>query len=190
MWRKNGKPPLLLMGMWISYTCCCSVTKSCLILRNPMSCTPDFPVLHHLPEFVQTQVHWVSDAIQPSTLFHPLLPSIFPSIRVLSSELALPIRWPKYWSFSFSISPSSESLGLTGLISFLSKVLSGVFSSTTVWNHQFFRTQPSFWSNSHIHTWLLEKPQLWLWVWYVKGTYGLLSAEWCLCFLIRCLGLS
>ena len=124
------------------------------------------------------------------TLFHPLLPSIFPSIRVLSSELALPIRWPKYWSFSFSISPSSESLGLTGLTSFLSKVLSGVFSSTTVWNHQFFRTQPSFWSNSHIHTWLLEKPQLWLWLWSVKGTYGLLSAEWCLCFLIRCLGLS
>ena len=53
-------------------------------------------------------------------------------------------------------------IGLTGLISLLSKGLSSVFSNTTVWKHQFFSTQPSLWSNSHIHTWLLEKPQLWL----------------------------
>ena len=76
-----------------------------------MDCsTPGFPIHHHLPELVQTHVHRVSDAIQPS---HPLsspllLPSIFPSIRVFSNESALCIRGPKYWSFSFSISPSNE----------------------------------------------------------------------------------
>ena len=76
-----------------------------------MDCsTPGFPVHHQLPEFTQTHVHWVSDAIQPS---HPLsspflLPLIPPSIRVFSIESTLHIRWPKYWSFSFSISPSNE----------------------------------------------------------------------------------
>ena len=99
------------------------------------------------------------DAINCLILCHPLLllPSIFLSIRVFSNESALRIRWPKYWSFSFSISPSNEysgfiSLGLTGLISLQSKRLSGVFSSTTVQKHQFFGAQPSLWSNAHIHT--------------------------------------
>ena len=78
---------------------------------------PGLPVHHQLLEFTQTHVHWVSDAIQPS---HPLLPpslllAIFPHIRVFSSKSALHIRWPKYWSFSFSISPSNE---YSGLISF------------------------------------------------------------------------
>ena len=73
-------------------------------------------------------------------------------------------------------------LGLTGLISLLSKGLLRVFSSTTIQKPQFLLTQPSLWSNSHIHTWLLEKPQLWL--------YGPFSAKWCLCFLIHCLGFS
>ena len=91
-----------------------------------------------------------------------LLPSIFPSIRVFSNRSALCIRWPKDWSFSFSISPSNEysgliPLGLTGFISFVSKGLSRVFSSTTVQKHQ-FGAQLSLWSNSHIHTWLPEKP--------------------------------
>ena len=90
-----------------------------------------------------------------------LLPSIFPSISVFSSELGLCIRWPKYWSFSFSlILPMNIQdwfpLGLTGLISLQSKGLSRVFSSTTAQKHQFFGTQLSLWSNSHIHTWLLE----------------------------------
>ena len=72
--------------------------------------TPGIPVHHQLPEFTQTHVHCVSDAIQPS---HPLsspspLPSIFPRIRVFSNESALCIRWPKYWSFSFNISPTNE----------------------------------------------------------------------------------
>ena len=78
--------------------------------------TPGFPVLHYLPEFAQTHVHWVGDVIQAPYLLSPLfLPSIFPSIEVFSSESALHIKWPKYWRFSFSISPSSE---YSGLISF------------------------------------------------------------------------
>ena len=84
-------------------------------------------------------------------LCHPflLLPSTFPSIRVFSNESALCIRWTKYWSFSYSNSPSNEcsgliSLGLTGLISLQSKGLSRVFSSTTIQKHQFFGTQPFF----------------------------------------------
>ena len=98
--------------------CYCSVPKSCPILCEPMNCsTPGFPVLHHLLEFAQTHVHWVSDAIQPSHLQPLSFPFAFHflSIRVFSSELALHIRWPKYWSFSFSISPSNE---YSGLISF------------------------------------------------------------------------
>ena len=97
-------------------------------------------------------------------LCHPLLllPLIFPSIRGFSSGLVLRLRWPKYWSFSFSISPSNEYSGLisfrTGLIPLQSKGLSRVFSSTTVQKHQFFSTQPSLWFSSHIRTWLLEKP--------------------------------
>ena len=92
-----------------------------------------------------------------------LLPSICPSIRVFSNNSALCIRWPKYWSFSFNISPSNDTQGWspsewTGWISLLSKGLSGVFSNTPVQNHQVFRAQLSLQSNSHIHTWLLEKP--------------------------------
>ena len=87
-----------------------------------------------------------------------LLPSIFPSIRVFSNESAPRIRWPKYWSFSFSISLSNEYSGLTGWISLQSKGLSRVFSSTTVQKHPFFSARLSLWSTSHIHTWLLEKP--------------------------------
>ena len=80
--------------------------------------TPDLPVQHKLPKFTQTHVHQVGDAIQPS---HPLLsllllPSIFPSIRVFSNESTLRVRWPKYWSFSFSISSSKEHPGLIDLI--------------------------------------------------------------------------
>ena len=94
--------------------CCCSVAKLCLTLLNPMDCsTWGFPVLHYLLEFAQIHVHSVSDAIQPSHLCPPLLlpPSVFPSVRVFSSESVLHIRWPKYWNFSFSISPSSEYSG-------------------------------------------------------------------------------
>ena len=88
-----------------------SVAQMCQTLCDPMDCsTPGFPVHHQFPEPAQTQVHWIDDAIQPSFLCHPflLLPSIFPSIRVFSNDSVLHIRWPKYWSFSFSISPSNE----------------------------------------------------------------------------------
>ena len=95
--------------------CCdCSVAKLCPTLCDPMDCNmPDSSVLHHLPEFVQIHVHWVGDAIQPSRLSSILLllPSVFPSIRVFSGESALCIRWPKYWSFSLSVSLSNEYLG-------------------------------------------------------------------------------
>ena len=95
-------------------------------------------------------------------LSHPFLflPSIFPSIRVFSSESVLPTRWPKSWSFSFTILPMNIQdwfpLGWTGLISLQSKGLLRVFSNTTVQKHQFFGTQLSLYSNSHIHSWLLE----------------------------------
>ena len=125
---------LLMQGIWVWFqawgdsTCCfCSVTQSYQTLRDPMDCsTPCFSVLHHLPEFVQTHVHWVGDAIQPS---HPLLtPSplsiIFPSIRVFSNESVLPKNIQGWFP-----------LGLTGLLSLLSKGLSRVFSSTTNWKH-------------------------------------------------------
>ena len=88
-----------------------SVAQSCLTLCNPMDCSmPGFPVHHKLPELTQTHVHWVRNAIQPSNPLPSPSPSTinFPSIRVLTYESVLPIRWPKYWSFSFRISPSNE----------------------------------------------------------------------------------
>ena len=100
-------------------------------------------------------------------LCHPflLLSSIFPSIRVFSNESALRMTWPKYWSFSFSISPSSEH---PGLISFRMDWLDLLAVQGTLKSllqhhslkHQFFSTQPSLWSNSYIHTRLLEKPSV------------------------------
>ena len=99
--------------------CCYWLTKSYLTFCNPIDCSmPGFPVLHYHPKFVQTHVYWVGD-VMPSNqflLWQPLLlPSNFPSIRVFSSKWALWIKKPKYWHFSFSISPSSE---YSGLISF------------------------------------------------------------------------
>ena len=98
--------------------CCCSAPKSCLTLCDHMNCNmPGFPVLHCLPESAQIHVHWVSDSIQPP---HPL-PLSSPFAFNLSQHqglfqwVALSIRWPKCWSFSFSISPSNE---YSGLISF------------------------------------------------------------------------
>ena len=110
------------------------------------------------------------ESVMPSShliLWRPLLllPPIPPSIRVFSNESTPRLRWPKYWSFSFSIIPSKE---IPGLISFRMDWLdlltvqgfSRVFSNTTVQKHQFFGAQPSLQSNSHIPTWPLEKPQL------------------------------
>ena len=128
-----------------------SLVQSCLTLCNPMDCgTPGFPALHQLPELTQTHVHRVGDAIQFSHPLSSLLlpPSVFPSIRVFSNESVLRIRWPKCWSFSFSISPSNE---YSGLISFRMDWLDllavqrtlKMFSNTTVQKHQFFSAQLS-----------------------------------------------
>ena len=128
-----------------------SVAQLCPTLCNPMDCsTPGLPVHHQLSEFTQTHVHQVSDATQPS---HPLsasspLAPILPSSRVFSNESTLHMRWPKYWSFSFSIIPSKE---IPGLISFRMdwldliavQGLSRVFSNTTVQKYQFFSAQLS-----------------------------------------------
>ena len=136
-----------------------SVTQSCLTLCNPMDCsTLGFPVLHYLFKLAQTHVHWVSDAIQSS---HPLLvplllPSTFPSIRVFSSELTLHIRWPKYWSFSISISPSNDNL-LNFTYSSIWPLLHLQPKSWKTWSfyrlHRFtFSRMPCSWN----HTWSLS----------------------------------
>ena len=135
--------------------------KLCMTLCDPMDrSTPGFPVLHHLLEFVQTDVCWV-DAIQPShSLLSPSPPAFNLSqhpglfqwvgsshqvVKLLELQLLLNIQG---WF----------PLGLTGFISLLFKGLSRVFFNTTIWKHQFFGAQPSLWSNSHICTRLLEKP--------------------------------
>ena len=95
----------------MSLLCCSSVAKLCPILCDPTDCsTPGFPVLHYLPEFAQSHVHRVSDIIQPS---HPWSSPSPPAFSLsqhqgLSNELVLHIRWPKYWSFRFSIRPSND----------------------------------------------------------------------------------
>ena len=122
---------------------------------------------HARPPYSSPTPGVYSDSVMSSNhviLCHPilLLPSTFPSIRVCSNESVLHNRWPKDWSFSFSISLSNEysglfPLGLTGLITLQSKGLSRVLSNTTVQKHQFFSSRFCLQSNSHIHTWLLEK---------------------------------
>ena len=128
------------------------VAQSCPTLCDPMNCsTPNLPVHHELPESSRPMS---IESVMPSNhliLCRPLLllPSIFPSIRVFSNESTLRNRWPKYWSFSFSISPSNEyiqdwfPLGWTGWISLQSKGLSRVFSNTTDQKPQFFGTHLS-----------------------------------------------
>ena len=139
---------------------CCLVAKWRPTFCDPIDCsTPGFPVLHHLPEFAQTQVHWIGNAIQPS---HPLS-SPSPPVFNLSQHQGL-FQWvgssyqvakvlelqlqhqPFQWIFSWF------PLGLTGLISLLSKGVLRVFFNTTIQKHQFFSAQPSLWSNCHIHT--------------------------------------
>ena len=177
-WFQSGMLRLWSIYHWVKQmnsslcTCivfvpCCSVAQSCPTLCSPMDCSiSGFPVLHYILESAQTHVHWVSDAIQ----------TISSSVIPFSSCL---LSFPASGSFPMSqlfisggqsIGASASAsvllkniqgwfpLGLTGLSSLLSKGLSRVFSKTTVWNHQFFGTQPSLWTNSHIHTWLLEKP--------------------------------
>ena len=140
--------------------------------------TLGFPVHHHLLEFAQTHVHWVSDAIEPS---HPLSPPSPPAFD-LSQHQGL-FQWV---SSSHQVAKvvllmniqGWFLLRLTGLISLLSKGLSRVFSCTTVQKHQFFNAQPSLWSTCHICTWK-------------NHNFAYTDLCWeCLCFLIRCLGLT
>ena len=145
--------------------CCCSVSQSCLTPCDSTDCsTTGFPVLHYLPEFPQIHVHFVSDAIHPS---HPLSPPSLSAFN-LSQHQGL-FKWvSSLGSQSIGVSVSASflpmnsqdwfPLGWTSLISLQSKGLSRVFSNTTTQKHQFFGTQLSSQSNSHIHTWLLEKP--------------------------------
>ena len=145
---------------------CCSVTKSYLTLQHPWTAARQASLFFTVSlsllklmfiESVMPSIH----LILCCPLF--ILPSVFPSIRVFPKGLALHIRWPKYWSFSFSISPSNEYSGLISfkmywLISLQSKQHSRVFSSTIIQKNHFSCSQPSLWSNSHTGTWLLEKP--------------------------------
>ena len=156
-----------------------------------MDCTPVFPVLHHLLELVTCSnscpLSWWCHMIisSPAVPFSCLQP--FPVSR------SFPVSWffpSSGQSIGASVSPSVLPtniqswfpLGLTGLVSLLSRGLLGVFNSTAARRHQFFGAQLSLWSDSNIHTWLLEEPELW--------PQGPLSVEWCLCFLIHCLVLS
>ena len=142
-----------------------SVAQSCPTLCDPMNrSTLGLPV-HHISwsslklmsmELVMSSSHLI--------LCCPLLllPPIPPSIRIFSNESTLHMRWPKYWSFSFSIIPSKEHPGLISFrmdwLDLLAVQGTRVFSNTTVQKHQFSGTQLSSQSNSHIHTWPLEKP--------------------------------
>ena len=131
---------------------------SCLVVSGSLQTqgsTPGFPVLYHLLELAQTHVHWVGDAIQSSCSGSFLMTCLFTSGSQNTGASASASVLPMNIQDRFP-------LGLTGFISLQSKGLSRVFSNTTLQKHQFFGAQPSLWSNSHTHTWLMEKPQLWL----------------------------
>ena len=151
---------LNITGMLISSVS--SVTQWYPTLCNPMNhSTPGLPVHHQLPEWTQTHVHWVSDAIQPS---HPLS-SPSPSVPNPSQHQSQLFTWggqsPGVSALASFLPKKSQGWSpseWTSWISSQSKGLSRVFSNTTVQKHQFFGTQLSSQSNSHIHTWPLEKP--------------------------------
>ena len=155
------------MFCWFNDYCCCSVAKSCLTLWDPWTAAHQASLFCTLS---QSLLKLKSiESVMPTNLilWRPLLPpSIFPSIRVFSNESVLHIRWPNYWSFSFSIRPSSE---YSGLISFMMYwlyllAIQGILKSLLQHHsskHQYFGAQLSFQSNSHIHRCSLEKPELW-----------------------------
>ena len=139
--------------MSLLFPCCCSVSKSCLTLCNPMDCDmPGFPVLHYFLEFAQIHVCWVSDTKYLFLCCPLLLPSIFLNTRVFLNESALLFRWPKCWSFS--VSSSNE---YSGLISFridefdLLAVQGTLKSVLQNRKHCFFTTQSSWWFLTFVH---------------------------------------
>ena len=151
----------------ISWSCAFSSVQSLSRVRlcdSMNCCMPGFPVHHQLPELIQTHIHWVSDAIQPS---HPLLSPSSPAFDLsqhqgffqwvsFSHEIAKVLEL-QHQSFQWIIQGWFPS-GLAGFISLQSKGLSRVILSTTIQKHQLFSIQPSLGSNFHIHAWLLEKP--------------------------------
>ena len=131
---------------------CCSVAQSCTTVCNTHQASLPFTVSWSLLKLMSIELVLPSNHL---ILCYPLLllPSIFPSIKVFSNESARHMRWPSYWSFSFSISPSSE---YSGLISFRVGwfdllAVQGTLKSL-LQHHQFFSTLPSLWFNTHIHT--------------------------------------
>ena len=141
-----------------------SVAQSCLTLCDPMNCSmPGLPVHHQLPEFTQTHIHWVSDAISSSVVPFSSCPQSLPASE--SFPMSQLFAWGGQCtgvsvlaSFLAKNTQDWSPLEWSGWISLQSKGLSRVFSNTTVQKHQFFSVQLSSQSNSHIHTWLLEKP--------------------------------
>ena len=171
-------PPISVITALSKVTCCCcSVTQSCLTLCDPMDCSTPGPCPSPSPKVCLSSCplhQWCYPAISPSDSLFSFCPQSLPASGTL----------PMSWLFasgdqntgasaSASVLPMSIpgwfSSRLTGLISLLAKGLSGVFSSTTVWRHQFFGALPSLLSSSYHHVWLLGRPEPWL--------YGLLSAE-------------
>ena len=158
----------------------------CLTLCDPMD-MPGFPVLHYLPELAQTLAHWVSDATNYLILCCPLLllPSIFPGIRVFSSQSALCIRWPKYWSFSLSIHPSNEYLGLISsrIDWFDLLTVQGILKSLL--QHHSLKVSilqhSAIFMIQFLHPYMTTRKTRWL--------DGSLLVKWCLLF-INCLCLS
>ena len=161
-----SKLPFCLTVKYIAFAyicCCCSVPKSCLTLYEPMNCsTPGFPVHYYLLELAQIHVYWVGSAIQPSHPQSSPSPALNPSQwQSLYQWVSLLHQLTKILELQLqSVLPKNIQgwfpLGLTGLISLPPKGLSRVFSNTTLQKHQFFSTQPSLWSKSHIYTWLLK----------------------------------
>ena len=175
IWRQSPKSVLKCTAAEIVYrgVYCFRGRKSCFLLFGhsvvsnslwPMGCSMrGFPVLHHVLELAQTQVQWVSDAVSSSVIpFSSCLQSFPASGSSPRSQFFTSCGQSIGVSISASVLPMNIQewfpLGLTGLISLQSKELSRVFSNTTVQKHWFFSRQPSLWSNSHIHTWLLENP--------------------------------
>ena len=149
------------MNVWCPDSYCCSVTKLCPTVCDPMDCNmPGFPVLNCLRDSCPLS-RWCHPAISSSVTLSSSWPQSF--IRIFPRELAHPIRWPKYWSFSFNISPSNE---YSGLISFRMDwfdllAVQGTLKSLLEYcslKASFLRHSAFLSSNSHICTWLLEKP--------------------------------
>ena len=174
----------LRLSRWC-YAAAAKSLQSCPALCDPMDCSPPGSSIHGI--FQARVLEWGAIAFSVVMLYNhlilccllPLLPSVFPSIKVYSNESVLHIGWSFNFSTDLLMKIQCFALRLTGLISLQSRGLSRVFSGAIIQKHQFFGAQPYLWTNCHIHTWLLEKPYLWLCQQSDVST-----------FFIHCLGLS